>query len=163
MMATASSSTAAEHSPLFVLPNISHLVLVKLDRSNYLLMISQFLPVLRSHDLFGTVDGSEPCPPKYIKDLTSGKDSTQINPAYQIWNKKDQYILSWLNATLSESVLSTVYGMNTARRVWTSLAKSFASQSHSRINQFKRQLQKILNKDFLLVWNSFIKPSFRTT
>lgn len=51
MMATASSSTAAEHSPLFVLPNISHLVSVKLDRSNYLLWISLVLLMDLNHVL----------------------------------------------------------------------------------------------------------------
>jgi hypothetical protein len=45
--------------------------------------------------------------------------------------------------TLSESVLATVYGLNTSRQVWSALASRFASQSRSRISHIKRQLQNL--------------------
>jgi hypothetical protein len=60
-----------------------------------------------------------------------------------VWNKKDQYLLSWLNSTLSEKVLPTVYGLDTAKQVWNSLATRFASQNRSNISQLKRQLQNL--------------------
>jgi hypothetical protein len=95
---------------------------------------------LRSNDLLGIVDGTESCPPKF---LTDEEGECTLNPKYTIWNKKDQFILSWINATLSENVLATVYGLNTSRQVWSALTSRFASQSRSRISHIKRQLQNL--------------------
>jgi hypothetical protein len=43
--------------------------------------------------------------------------------------------------SLSEAVLSTVYGLHTSKQVWMALTKRFASQSRSHISQLKRQIQ----------------------
>ncbi|KAJ0077218.1 hypothetical protein Patl1_35259 [Pistacia atlantica] len=111
----------------FPLPNITPLVSVKLDESNYLNWTTQFTPVLRSHDLLGIVDGSELCPPKFAID-SEGKTTSDMTTDYMVWQKKDQFILAWINATLTEKVLSTVYGQNTSRRVWTTIANSHKSK-----------------------------------
>ncbi|KAJ0038846.1 hypothetical protein Pint_23826 [Pistacia integerrima] len=50
-----SNSTPASS---FVIPNITSLVSVKLDGTNYLNWITQFTPMLRRHDLLGIVDGA---------------------------------------------------------------------------------------------------------
>ncbi|KAJ0038478.1 hypothetical protein Pint_24053 [Pistacia integerrima] len=69
-MASSISSAASS----FVIPNITSLVSVKLDGTNYLNWTTQFIPVLRSHDLLSIVDGSEECPPQYlVYDLTTSK------------------------------------------------------------------------------------------
>jgi hypothetical protein len=58
----ASSSSSA--LPCFALPNISQGSFTKLEgSSNYLQWQTQFMPALRTYDLMGIVDGSEPCPP----------------------------------------------------------------------------------------------------
>ncbi|RVW58434.1 Retrovirus-related Pol polyprotein from transposon RE1 [Vitis vinifera] len=98
-------------------------------------MSSQIVPVLKSHDLMGFVDGSEPCPSKSLDG--------SLNPAYILWNKKDQCVLSWINATLSDKVLASVYGITSAREVWSSLANKFASQSRTRVHHLKRKLQTL--------------------
>ncbi len=56
-----------------ILPNYAQLVSIKLDGTNFLAWIAQFLPILHSNDLLGIVDGFEPCPPKYNteENLTS--------------------------------------------------------------------------------------------
>lgn len=38
-------------------------------------------------------------------------------------------------------MLSTVYGLNTSKKVWAALAKRFANQSQSHISTIKQQLQ----------------------
>jgi hypothetical protein len=48
----------ASSSPNITFPIINHLISVKLDGSNYLGWLSQFLTILRSNDLLGIVDGS---------------------------------------------------------------------------------------------------------
>lgn len=50
---------------------------MKLDGSNYLIWLSQFLPVLKSHDILGIVDGSGLCPPKFLLD-DRGKDTSTL-------------------------------------------------------------------------------------
>jgi hypothetical protein len=132
---TSSMAESSSTANTFQIPNISHLISIKLDGTNYLQWTSQFLPILRSYDLLSIVDGSELCPTKHTEEKQI------VNPAYVLWNKKDQLVLSWLIATLTSNVLSTVYGLNTSRQVWISLAAHYASQSKSRITHLKCQLQ----------------------
>ncbi len=94
----------------------------------------------------GIVDGSEPCPPKFIPGLTADSPA-QLNPAFTAWEKKDQYLLSWFIATLSEKVLSTVYGLDTSRQVWCALANRYAAPSKTRIQELRRQLQGLRQGD----------------
>ena len=97
------------------------------------------MPILRSYDLLSIVDGSEVCPDKH----TIAGEKQVKNPEYVLWYKKDQLILSWIIATLTPNVLSTVYGLNTSCQVWSSLATRYGSQSKSRIAHLKRQLQTL--------------------
>lgn len=101
---------------------------------------SLVVPILKSHDLLGIVDGSEPCPSQFTKD-DEGKDIP--NPDYAVWTKKDQFLLSWINISLSETILPIVYGLQTSQQVWTNLAHQFASESKARVSQLKRQLQSL--------------------
>jgi hypothetical protein len=76
--------------------------------------------------------------------ILSVRETLVANPDHALWHRKDQFLLSWINATLAEKVLSTVYGMTTSRQVWSHLAKKFASQSKSHIaHHLKRQLQHL--------------------
>jgi hypothetical protein len=139
-----SSNTAVP----FTIPHIhSHIApKLQLDEQNYMAWVYQFQPILRTNDLMGIVDGTEPCPPRYIPGLT--KDSPdQLNPEFIIWEKKDQYLLSWLIATLSEKVISTVYGLNNSRQVWSALANRYAAPSKTRIQDLRRQLQILRQGD----------------
>lgn len=72
---------------------MTHPVYTKLDDTNYLAWVCQFTPILRTNGLLGIVDGSEPAPPKLIAD-PSQPEKMDPNPAYEIWEKKDQFILS---------------------------------------------------------------------
>ncbi|CAL9020274.1 unnamed protein product [Prunus brigantina] len=127
----ASSSTSLASS----LPNVSYLVSIKLDRTNYLLWLAQFTPLLQANDLYGYVDGSETCPAKLLDDKSTP------NPAYATWQRQDKQIMSWINSTLTPTVLSTVARCTTSAEVWKSLATRYASQSRSRTLQLKFQLQ----------------------
>lgn len=142
-------------SAAYNFPNFSHLATIKLDGTNYLSWLSLIAPILCTYDLIGIVDGfelcpskslsldssSKPCPPKSLSSDSSSEPT--INPTYSLWVKNDQFILSWLNASLSESVIPIVYGLYTSRAVWLSLELKFASQSRSRITQLKCQLQTL--------------------
>jgi len=132
----------ASSSPNITFSIINHLISIKLDGSNYLGWVSQFLLVLRSNDLLGIVDGSESCPSKFLVD-SNGQATLTVDPQFILWTKKDQYLLSWLNATLSETILPTVFGLNTSTKVWDSLANRFAAPNRSCVSHLKRQLQNL--------------------
>lgn len=89
IMATSGSTSV----PFFVIFNISNLVSIKLDRHNHLLWRSQFEPLFLSHDLMGFIDGSNPCPDKFILDNDQNVTST-ISPTYIEWIRQDQNHLS---------------------------------------------------------------------
>jgi hypothetical protein len=127
-------------NPVFVPPTTTQNSLLKLESGNYTSWVTQINPILRTYDLMAIVDGSEPCPPQSITDE---KGKTSPNPEYTNWNKKDQFLLSIITASLSEKVLSTVYGLNTSQQAWTALATKFASKSKSRIANLKKQLQNM--------------------
>jgi hypothetical protein len=128
------SNTESVFSP----PNTTLNSLLKLDGGNYTSWVTQIHPILRTYDLMGIIDGSETCPQKMTTD-DEGKEIP--NPEYLTWNKKDQYLLCLITASLSEKVLSTVYGLNTSHQAWTALSTKFASKSKSRISNLKKQLQ----------------------
>jgi hypothetical protein len=120
-MATSSSIAI----PIVAIPTMSAPNLTfheKLKGPNYLSWLTQFLPILRSTDSMGFIDGSESCPPKFLSD-DSNKQT--LNPEFTTWQRKDQTILSWINITLSKKVLSTIYGLDTSRQVWSALANQF--------------------------------------
>ncbi|KAG2685462.1 hypothetical protein I3760_10G126900 [Carya illinoinensis] len=116
MESNSNSLAATPIATTLALPSITHHISTKLDGTNYPNWVPQLLPILRSHELMGIVDDTETCP------------------------LQDKYLLGWFTTTLSENDLSSIYGLNTLRQVWTSLAAKFASQSRSRLAYLKRQL-----------------------
>ncbi|KAG6747972.1 hypothetical protein POTOM_047864 [Populus tomentosa] len=131
-MATHTTSTP----PTLVIP-LTTTISIKLDGSNnYLAWKMQFFNLLRGHDMTGFVDGSEACPPR---NLSTGS----LNPTYDVWQKKDVCLLGWILASIFERLVSTIYGLNTSKQVWTTLQNRFSSQSRSRISHLKRQLQML--------------------
>jgi hypothetical protein len=117
-----------------ILPPSTTTISVKLDDShNYLAWKTQFLNLLRGHELVGFIDGTEACP---LKNLAFGS----LNSAYVVRKKKDVCLLGWILSSLSEKLVSTIYGMETSKQVWTALQARFSSQSCSRISHLKQQL-----------------------
>jgi hypothetical protein len=98
----------------FTLPNIGTGFHSKLEGPNYSAWMTQLVPVLKSHELMGFMDGSEPCPSKFIVD-THGELTSNISPEYIVWSRKDQFMLSLIYATLSKKLLSTVVRLQHAR------------------------------------------------
>jgi hypothetical protein len=126
----------------YIFPNLTPLVSLKLEGPNYITWSFTVILILTSHDLMSIVNGSEPCPPQFFPP-TSVKEKASLNPAYSLWVKNDQFILSWINITLVESVLSTIYGLQTSHQVWKFLATKFASPFYTRITQRRSQLQTL--------------------
>ncbi|CAL9014327.1 unnamed protein product [Prunus brigantina] len=110
-----SSSVASSSSVLMASSsNISNFLTIKLDRTNFPLWRAQIVPLLRSRNLLSFIDGSSTCPAAFLTDA-EGKLTTSVNPAYEDWIQQDQQVLSWLNSSLSSTVLSTVAMLTSAR------------------------------------------------
>ena len=92
------------------------------------------------YEVMASLD-SDRCPSKLLSS-GNGKETT-LNPDFVLWQKRDRFLLSCFNSTMTESVISSVYGLDTSKQVWEYLANRFASPSKSRISQLKGQLQSL--------------------
>ena len=81
----------------------------------------------------GYVDGSLVCPPKHLPGVAT------VNLAYTAWMQHDQMILSWINGSLTASVLSVVASKRTARATWKALEQRYASSSQNHILFFRNE------------------------
>lgn len=100
------------------------------------------VPVLKSNDLMGFVDGSETCPSQFLLN-DQGNFTTDLNPNYVFGHKNDQFVLGWIYATLSNTVAPSVFGIASARSAWITLEKKFVSKSRSCVSHLKRKLQAL--------------------
>ncbi|KAL3502877.1 hypothetical protein ACH5RR_037326 [Cinchona calisaya] len=121
-------------------PNITHLVPSKLDSTNYLLWKSQFVSVLIRHDLLGYVDGSLPCPPKF---LLNNLGNPLSNPQFVAWIRTDQCLHSWITATLTKDISQEIHDLPSSHDVWVSLERRFIDQSVAHKLQLNQQLQTL--------------------
>ncbi|KAK3019632.1 hypothetical protein RJ639_004994 [Escallonia herrerae] len=124
---------------------------MKPSLSTYLFIISLYFELkfplfkLRSNNLLGLVDGTEPCPPAEI--IIDGSNVKTPNPAYKQWLDRDQYVLSWINISLSEAVLPVVVGHNTAASAWAALSQAFGAASDTHVLQLLMQFHNTKRDD----------------
>lgn len=133
-----SSSDPTRHLPFPISNNPFHpfstIVNIKLDRTNYPLWLAQILPILKSRDLMGYVDGTLVSHPKHLPGATT------MNLAYYAWVQHDQMILSWINGSLTAFVLSVMASKRTARATLEALEQRYASTSQNRILFLRNEL-----------------------
>lgn len=86
-----------QKSTYFPSPNLAHKLPMKLTSSNFLLWKTQLLHMVCGCGLNHHIDGREPISAKFLAD-------NQLSPAYKEWVREDQLVLSWIVASVSESV-----------------------------------------------------------
>ncbi|CAN6461480.1 unnamed protein product [Victoria cruziana] len=126
----------------------SHLITNKLTHDNYLIWKHQIVPFIRGRGLYGHLDGRCPASPAMLLQETvenNGKIITYEvpNPEYDKWVEKDQTLVAYITATLSERVLQTISDDTMAFDLWVLLANSYAQVSEARILQLKWQFQSL--------------------
>lgn len=115
---------------------------IKLTQNNFMLLRSQVISSIRANELAGFVDGSQVCPPRFF--MNPGPNGTTINTPnleYQVWNKQDHILLSWLLSSLSEGILGMVVDCSTSCEVWTTLVNQFGVRTRARILHLRTQIQ----------------------
>ena len=90
---TASATTNVLHQVL------NHSLLIKLDRTNYILWRTQMENIVFANGFKDHVEGLKPCP----SNETSSGD---INPEFIHWRRYDRMILSWLYSSLTPEIMS---------------------------------------------------------
>nr|XP_016490787.1 PREDICTED: uncharacterized protein LOC107810511 [Nicotiana tabacum] len=81
----------------------------------------------------------EPMPTQFLDDT-----DTKPNPDYTVWLREDQLVLSWIAASVSESILPQLVGAATARAFWDKLVVAYASGSKPLIfHDLKMQLHTL--------------------
>uniref|UniRef100_A0A2N9HWR7 CCHC-type domain-containing protein n=1 Tax=Fagus sylvatica TaxID=28930 RepID=A0A2N9HWR7_FAGSY len=88
------------------------------------------------------VDGTIPSPNRFLTNV-EGVLTTTVNPEFQLWNTRDQALLTLINSTLSPSVLSMVVGHNSAQEVWKTLEHRFTSTSRANVLNLKIELHNL--------------------
>ena len=104
-----SSQTASMQAPLLLLSNMSNLMSVKLDSTNFIVWKHQLSSILKAYSMIDFVDGTVPSPTRFLTNV-EGALTTAMNLEFQLWNTRDQALLTLINSTLSPSVLSMVVG-----------------------------------------------------
>ncbi|CAL1383864.1 unnamed protein product [Linum trigynum] len=141
--ASVSSTSSSGDSASAPMPSVSLLanpqLTIKLTPTNYLLWHAQITPLLRCHQLMGHVDGTTPAPPLSVDG--------RPNPHYSTWYIRDQYVLTWINCSLSESVLPLVINKSTAYDAWSALSIIYASGSKLQVRHLTKELQNLRRGD----------------
>ena len=129
-------------SPLLFLSNMSNLMSIKLDYTNYIPWRHQLLTILEAYSLIEHIDGTTLKPSPFTLD-TTGNVTSVANPEFQAWKIKDKALLSLINSTLTPQVFSLVVGISSSREVWNTLEQRFTSTSRANILNLKLELQSI--------------------
>ena len=136
------SQNASMQAPLLLLSNMSNLMSVKLDSTNFIVWKHQLSSILKAYSMIDFVDGTVPSSTRFLTNA-EGILTTTVNPDFQLWNIRDQALLTLINSTLSSSVLSMVVGHNSAQEVWKTLEQRFTSTSRSNVLNLKIELHNL--------------------
>ncbi|XP_020412864.1 uncharacterized protein LOC109947331 [Prunus persica] len=123
--------------------NPSHFLSLKLTPTNFLLWKTQFEPILISHDLEGLIDRTDTAPPSTVGE----GNTSQSNPEFISWRKRDQMLRSWIIASLTEDVMPHIVGTSTSSQAWKALTQAFGSRTNTRLLQLHTQLQNFSKGD----------------
>ncbi|GMP95877.1 hypothetical protein CsSME_00044756 [Camellia sinensis var. sinensis] len=110
-MASSSTTPLIPSNLSVLLSNLSSLVTVKLDGTNFIVWKGQLQNILRATDLLKIVDGSFPCPAKKIQN-SSGIEVP--NPEAVQWRLLDAHLLSCVTTTLSPAIFTSVNHLQTS-------------------------------------------------
>ncbi|KAK9999085.1 hypothetical protein SO802_018688 [Lithocarpus litseifolius] len=92
--------------------------------------------------MIDAIDETTMAPDKFLKD-SSGNFTTEINLAFLNWKNREQALFTFLNSTLSPSVLTFTVGQKSGKGVWKVLEKRFASVSRSSVMSLRNELNAV--------------------
>jgi hypothetical protein len=135
----ASSSSATPMTYLTVPSSFPH----KLMQTNYLVWKLAILPIIKSQDLYGYIDGSIKSPPQTITSIEDTVKIVSQNPDWLQWHMRDQLVLSILISSLTADIIVHVVKCLTARELWLTLENMFNSKARARSLAIHLQLHTL--------------------
>ena len=148
-MASSSSSSASSifvvnlvNQPLLLLSNMSNMMTVKLDNTNYIVWKHQISMIIETYSLFELLEEPQIVPKKFLRD-SFGNYTMIVNPDHLIWKSKEKALLTFISSTLTPSILALTVGCATAIEVWKVLENRFSSISRSHIMNLKGELHNL--------------------
>ena len=150
---TTSNSTPAiasmalpTNTSLLLLSNMSLMMIVKLDYGNYIVWKHQIEVILETYSMIDVIDDSVIAPDHFLK-YSSGNFTIEINPSFISQKNCEQAKFTFINSTLSPSILALTVGQKFAKGVWKVLEKRFASISKSHVMSLQNELN-VIKKGF---------------
>ena len=122
---------------------------MKLDLNNFLVWRKQVLSTARGHDLQDFLLSSTGGAPVKFAEL-GDEELEVVTPAYRIWERQDQLLVSWLLSSMTEGVLTRMVNCDTAAQIWKTLEVYFAQQIRAKVSQFKTQLSRTKKIDITM-------------
>ncbi|KAJ9538387.1 LOW QUALITY PROTEIN: hypothetical protein OSB04_031120 [Centaurea solstitialis] len=119
----------------------SHKFFFSLKPTNYGYWRSMIEAFLTSHNLFGYVDGTVPCPEQKV----TNESATTDNPSYIQWISNDAHIRMLIISTVFEDSYQHMQG-KTSREVWLSFKRACAPVTASHEFTLKNTLLRITMK-----------------
>jgi hypothetical protein len=136
------AAMSSSSSSIVSLSTAHHFISTKLTYKNYLFWRTQVVPFLHGHDLMGFVDGTKPSPAVLLAaDADTADAMPRPNPAYAVWMRQDQALLSMLVSSLSDEVMPIAVGRRTSRALWEAIIQTLSSSSRARALNLLGQLQ----------------------
>lgn len=120
------------------MPSLNQPIAVWLDSTNHLLWQNQRLNIIIAHGLKGFIEGSTPCPPRFLD-----AQRQQPNPDFVQWRRQSRLVMSWIYSSLTKSMLGRIVDFNTAQEIWNSLNQVYQSPSFSTVMSVKTQLMNV--------------------
>lgn len=123
----------------FQIPSIN----IKLTHENFCLWRSTIISALETFDLESFV--LAPNPPAETRPVAPATvpPTTEPNPDYVLWKKRDRFVLLWLKSTLSERALAIVARATSSRLAWTAIERTFQAQTRANRMSMKVKLQSL--------------------
>ena len=94
---------------------------MKLERNNYTIWQYHVLPVARAHRLDQILTRKLPKPPRFSQSTSDDSSQPTSNLDYDQWIILDQFLLSWILASISEAMYGHVIHCQSSFEVWSVL------------------------------------------
>lgn len=122
---TTTTTTPIVNLSLQLLSNMVSMMTVKLDFSNYMVWKHQIVVILEAYSMIGFVDDSCEAPDPFLKN-SSRSFTREPNLEFVNWKNKEQALFTFINSTLSPSILAITMGQKSVKGVQKVLEKRFA-------------------------------------
>ncbi|CAI9106365.1 OLC1v1005503C1 [Oldenlandia corymbosa var. corymbosa] len=143
-------ATSATVSPLInlqqSLQSLNRSFTVKLQSwDNYTAWWLQLKPMLTIFKIAGIVYGSKPPPVRFLSSTSDA--SPEPNPALDVWQQKDQMVLSQILSSVAKDIFPILQGANAVATALNALLQGYGTLSYVQQTQLVMELDNLQKGD----------------